>query len=70
MELTDIAPLENWHELERKINKRSGMNTSVFDLDGIRIADFVKSRREIQLVSSGTSRIIPAVGPSNKNLFL
>ena len=41
MELTDIAPLENWHELERKINKRSGMNTSVFDVDGIRIANFV-----------------------------
>ncbi len=42
MELTDIAPLETWRELERDINQRSGMNASVFNADGIRITDFVK----------------------------
>jgi ligand-binding sensor protein len=42
MELTDIAPLETWRELEQKINERSGMNASVFNTDGMRITDFVK----------------------------
>jgi ligand-binding sensor protein len=42
MQLTDIAPLEIWRELEERINERSGMNASVFDVDGIRITDFVK----------------------------
>ena len=42
MELTDIAPLENWRELEQRINERSGLNASVFNVDGIRITDFVK----------------------------
>ena len=42
MELTDIAPLEIWRELEKRINERSGLNASVFNVDGIRITDFVK----------------------------
>ena len=42
MELTDIAPLEAWRELEKKINERSGLNASVFNVDGIRITNFVK----------------------------
>ena len=42
MELTDIAALDTWRELEKRINERSGMNASVFNADGIRITDFVK----------------------------
>ena len=42
MELTDIASLDTWRELEERINERSGMNASVFNADGIRITDFVK----------------------------
>ena len=42
MELTDIAPLETWRELEQCINRRSGLNASVFNVDGIRLTDFVK----------------------------
>ena len=42
MKLTDIAPLKKWLELEQKINKRSGLNASVFDIDGVRITDFKK----------------------------
>ncbi len=30
MELTDIAPLENWRQLERKINNRSGFPVNCF----------------------------------------
>jgi ligand-binding sensor protein len=42
MKLLDILPIEKWIELEREINKRSGLNASVFDVDGIRITDFKK----------------------------
>jgi hypothetical protein len=37
MNLLDILPVEKWIELEMEINKRSGLNASVFDADGIRI---------------------------------
>ena len=40
MKLTDIAPLKIWLELEQKINERSGLNASVFDVDGVRITNF------------------------------
>jgi len=42
MKLLDILPAENWMELEKEINKRSGLNASVFDAKGIRITDFKK----------------------------
>jgi ligand-binding sensor protein len=42
MKLLDILPVENWIELEKEINKRSGLNASVFDSKGIRITDFKK----------------------------
>jgi ligand-binding sensor protein len=40
MKLVDIAPLEKWLELEKKINERSGLNASVFDVAGVRITEF------------------------------
>lgn len=40
MKLTEIAPVDKWIELERKINVRSGLNASVFDVDGVRITEF------------------------------
>ena len=42
MTLLDILPVEKWIELEMEINKRSNLNVSVFDADGIRITDFKK----------------------------
>ena len=42
MKLLDILPVEKWIELEKEINKRSGLNASVFDSEGIRITDFKK----------------------------
>ncbi len=41
MKLTDIMPLEKWVEFEKEINKRFGLNSSVFDVDGLRITKFV-----------------------------
>jgi ligand-binding sensor protein len=34
--------LEKWLELEQKINERSGLNASVFDVNGVRITNFKK----------------------------
>ena len=42
MKLTDMASSKTWIELEKKINERSGLNASVFDVDGVRISDFKK----------------------------
>jgi len=40
MQLTDILSLEKWKELEKKINKKFKLDTSVFDTNGIRITDY------------------------------
>jgi ligand-binding sensor protein len=42
LKLTDIAPLDKWLELEKKINERTGLNASVFNVDGVRITNFKK----------------------------
>jgi ligand-binding sensor protein len=39
MKLTDIAPEETWVELEEEINKRSGLDANVFNVEGYRISD-------------------------------
>ena len=42
MQLVDIMPLEKWVEIEKEINKQSGLNAAVYDTQGIRITDFKK----------------------------
>ena len=39
MELTDLLPLEKWAELENEIHMRSGLESNIFNTDGIRITD-------------------------------
>jgi len=39
MKLTDLLPLETWKTLEDEIFARSGLQASVFDINGIRITD-------------------------------
>lgn len=56
MELTDVASLETWRELEQEINKRSGMNASVFNADGIRITNFVKWANNLCPVIKGNEK--------------
>ena len=56
MELTDIAPLEIWRDLEQRINERSGLNASVFNVDGIRITDFVKWANSLCPEIKGTEK--------------
>jgi ligand-binding sensor protein len=38
MNLTDIAPIERWMELENDINARAGLDANVFDTKGYRIS--------------------------------
>ncbi len=40
MNLTDIAPLERWVELEKDIHRKSGLDVNVFNPDGYRISEF------------------------------
>ncbi len=42
MKIVDIMPVEKWVEIEKEINKRSGLNAAVFDAQGMRITDFKK----------------------------
>ena len=39
MKLTDIASEETWVELEEEINKRSGLDANVFNVEGYRISE-------------------------------
>ncbi|HPQ44907.1 MAG TPA: PocR ligand-binding domain-containing protein [Syntrophales bacterium] len=56
MVLTDIAPLERWAELEKEIHRRSALNASVFDIDGIRITNYTE----------WANRLCPAVKANEK----
>jgi ligand-binding sensor protein len=42
MKLDQLMPIEKWIEIEREINRRSGLNAAVFDAAGVRITDFQK----------------------------
>jgi len=42
LRLGDLMPIEEWVALERELYRRSGLNASVFDTEGIRITDFKK----------------------------
>jgi len=40
MKLTDILPTEKWIELEKEIVDRYGVDSNVFNVDGVRISQF------------------------------
>jgi len=42
MKLVDILPIAKWVEIEKEINRQSGLNAAVYDADGVRITDFKK----------------------------
>jgi ligand-binding sensor protein len=39
VELTDLLPLEKWTQIENEIHQHSGLESNVFNTDGIRITD-------------------------------
>lgn len=68
MKLTDIATRKQWIELEQQINARSGLNASVFDVDGLRITDFKRWANRlcpvIKADEKGQSYICAAAHPN------
>jgi ligand-binding sensor protein len=56
MELTDIAPLEKWVELEEEVVKRSGMDANAFNTEGVRISEF----------KHWANKLCPAIKATNK----
>jgi hypothetical protein len=45
--LTDIARQETWVELEEDINKRSGLDANVFNVEGYRISEWMKQQSNV-----------------------
>jgi len=58
MKLVDIMPVEKWVEIEKEISKRSGLNPSVYDAQGIRITDF----------KNWANRLCPSIRATEKGL--
>ena len=58
MELVDIMPVESWVEVEKEINRRSGLNPAVYDIRGIRITDF----------KNWANRLCPSIRETEKGL--
>ena len=58
MKLEEIMPVEEWVEIEKEINMRSGLNAAVFDAAGVRITDFKK----------WANRLCPAIRETEKGL--
>jgi ligand-binding sensor protein len=58
MKLTEILPLEKWVEIEREIHERSGLASSIFNTDGIKITDY----------KQWANRLCPVIKADNRGL--
>ncbi|MFC1505022.1 PocR ligand-binding domain-containing protein [Thermodesulfobacteriota bacterium] len=56
MKLTDILPLEQWVALETEIHQKFGVDTNVFNTDGVRISEF----------KEWVNRLCPAIKATDK----
>jgi len=56
MKLTDIAPLETWARIENESFEKFGMQSSVFNVDGVRITD----------TKNWSNRICPEIKSTDK----
>jgi len=56
--LTDMAPVEQWKELEKQIHERSGLNAYVYNTEGRSITDF----------KQWANRLCPAIKATDKGL--
>ena len=69
MQLTDIAPVKSWVELEKEINRRSGLDANVFNTKGYRISELKNWANrlcpEIKATDKGQSFIC---APAHMNL--
>jgi len=42
LKLVDLMPIEKWVEIEQEINRLSGLNAVIYDVEGVGITDFKK----------------------------
>jgi len=56
MKLIDIAPLETWARIENEAFEKFGLQSSVFNVDGVRITD----------TKNWSNRICPAIKATDK----
>lgn len=56
MDLTDLAPLERWIQIEQEIHDRTGMDVNVFDTKGYRVTP----------VKNWANRLCPAIKETDK----
>ena len=56
MELTDLLSVDEWMKLEKEIHERYGLDTNVFNTDGIRITPY----------KSWVNRICPEIKATDK----
>ncbi len=56
MQLTDLAPLERWIELEKDIHQKSGLDVNVFDTKGYRISE----------IKNWANQLCPAIKATDK----
>jgi len=69
MSFTDILPLEKWVEFENEIHKRSGFDSNVYDINGIRITDNKNWVNELCPVIKATDKGISFIcAVANMNL--
>ncbi len=58
MKLDEMMDIEKWVEIEKEINRKSGLNAAVFDAAGVRITDFKK----------WANKLCPAIRETEKGL--
>lgn len=56
MNLTDLAPMQRWVELEQNINAKTGLDANVFNPKGYRISD----------IKNWANRLCPAIKATDK----
>lgn len=61
MKLTDILPLETWKSLEEEIFERSGLQSSVYDVEGVRITDTKRWANRLCPVIKGDKRGLSSI---------
>ena len=61
MKLTELAPIEKWEALEKALNKRSGLNSCVYDTDGYRITSFTAWANDLCPVIKSTPQGASAI---------
>ncbi|HUU40395.1 MAG TPA: PocR ligand-binding domain-containing protein [Desulfatiglandales bacterium] len=70
MKLTEILPLDEWLELEKRIHNMLGLNAAVFNKDGFRITDYKNWANRLCPVIKGNEKGQSFIcGVANQNMM-